>query len=102
MDLALNRFALAASAFFHRRSAEQTVRPPAVPANTVQYIQKGAFLRLPQDASTATVTCLRGCLWITIDSQPIDIVITEGQSFTTKRVDLTLVFALEPSAGWLS
>lgn len=102
MDLALNRFTPAASALFHGRRAKQTARPAAAPADPVQSIQKGAFLRLPQDTALATVTCLRGCFWITIDGQPADIVITEGQSFTTGRADLTLVFALEPSAGRLS
>jgi hypothetical protein len=44
-----------------------------------------------------TVECLKGCIWITIDGDPRDVVLGTGQSLTLARDKRTLIMALEPT-----
>jgi hypothetical protein len=41
--------------------------------------------------------CLAGCVWITLDGDPRDVVIEAGQAFTADRNQRTLIHALEAS-----
>ena len=61
-----------------RTALRQPVRMAPAPG-TVSTLEKGAFLAVDQ-RTEATVSCLTGCLWITHDNQPADIVIAAGES----------------------
>jgi hypothetical protein len=41
------------------------------------------------------IDCLEGCLWITQDGDPRDVVVQSGQSFTVDRDQRALVYAME-------
>jgi hypothetical protein len=43
------------------------------------------------------VECLDGCVWITLDGDPRDIVVEAGQTFTADRNQRALIHALEAS-----
>jgi Protein of unknown function (DUF2917) len=72
---------------------------PASPSRDVQAVHQ-----LPQ-AHTMTLAeplghalvCLAGCIWITQDGDPRDVVINAGQVFTPDRNRRTLIHALEAS-----
>lgn len=102
MNLALTRFAPFLAGLLLPASARSRAGSPALPAGAVAFIPKGAFLRLPKHARTATVSCLSGCLWTTLDNDPTDIVIAAGESYSTQRADIMLVFALEASSAVVS
>ena len=73
----------------------------AVPSSRVaQPIDKGATLVVSR-AAQATVACLSGCLWITHDGDPGDIVICAGESYTSKSASRMLVHGLEASCAIL-
>jgi hypothetical protein len=100
MNLALpNPFAFPAflGRFRTRPPVRQPLRVAAIP-NAITTLDKGAFLALPADAG-ATVTCLNGALWITHDNQPVDIVISAGESYTRCHESRMLVFALQASSA---
>jgi len=50
--------------------------------------------RLP-DATSTRIVCETGTVWITIDNDPRDIVLSPGQSFLVDRRAGVLVYALE-------
>jgi hypothetical protein len=56
----------------------------------------GSMLRLP-DAQGRVVVAFEGCVWITQEGDPSDVVLDGGQSFCVDRQGLTLVQALRPS-----
>ena len=50
------------------------------------------------DASGRTVTCLSGSIWLTMEGDRRDVVLTPGASFVVDRDGLTLLVAQRPSA----
>ena len=50
------------------------------------------------DASGRTVTCLSGSIWLTMEGDRRDVVLTPGASFVVDRDGLTLLVAQQPSA----
>lgn len=50
------------------------------------------------DAASARILCTAGCLWVTIDHDPRDVVLHPGESFEGTAGRRALVYALEPSA----
>jgi hypothetical protein len=50
-----------------------------------------------RDAQGTRITCQDGCLWVTLDHDPRDIVLEAGQSFTVPDRRRTLVYALQAS-----
>lgn len=49
------------------------------------------------DAAGAEVTCLTGRVWMTMEGDSSDVILSSGDIHTIKRDGLTLVGALEPS-----
>jgi hypothetical protein len=49
------------------------------------------------DIARVQVTCNRGALWLTLDNDPRDIVLEDGESFFSTEHRRALVFAFEPS-----
>jgi quercetin dioxygenase-like cupin family protein len=49
------------------------------------------------DADGVEITCLSGAVWMTMEGDPRDIVLTAGDSHTVRRNGVTLVNALESS-----
>lgn len=49
------------------------------------------------DGRLVSVDCVDGCLWITQDNDPRDIVLASGESFTLDRSGVALVSAFQPS-----
>lgn len=50
------------------------------------------------DASVADVRCTAGCLWLTLDNDPRDVILEPGDSFAAGEAKRALLYALEPSA----
>jgi hypothetical protein len=63
----------------------------------VRRLPRGAVLRVPEGLGRAVV-CLEGCLWITVDDDPRDVVLDPGERHVFDRGGRVLVSALEPSA----
>jgi hypothetical protein len=55
-----------------------------------------ALLEIP-DAAGVRVSCSEGCLWITLDNDPRDIVLEPGHFFTGTQHRRALVYALQAS-----
>jgi len=49
------------------------------------------------DAAGVTIRCQHGCVWITLDDDPRDIVLEAGQDFSTQAHRRAIVYALQPS-----
>jgi hypothetical protein len=49
------------------------------------------------DASAVRITCRSGSVWITLDDDPVDVVLAPGEQFTTPLRRRALVSALESS-----
>ena len=49
------------------------------------------------DAAGVEITCLSGAVWLTMEGDLRDIVLTAGDSHAVRRNGVTLVNALEPS-----
>jgi hypothetical protein len=49
------------------------------------------------DASAVALRCDDGCVWITLDDDPRDIVLEAGESFETDEPRHAIVYALKPS-----
>jgi len=49
------------------------------------------------DASDVRITCRSGSVWITLDDDPVDVVLAPGEQFTTPLHRRALVSALESS-----
>ena len=54
------------------------------------------------DASSARIVCTAGCLWLTLDDDPRDVILEPGDSFTTGEPRRALLYAFQPSAFQLS
>jgi hypothetical protein len=54
------------------------------------------LLEIP-DVAGVQVTCNEGCLWITLDNDPRDIVLQAGEIYVTTEHRRALVYALEAS-----
>ncbi len=55
------------------------------------------------DASGIQIDCSQGCVWITLDSDPRDIVLAGGgETFMTKQHRRALIYAIEASSIVLS
>ena len=61
-----------------------------------QTLDKGHLFRL-HDALGLQVLCISGCLWVTQDGDPRDIVLEAGESFTIDRPGDALLSALHRS-----
>ncbi|MCM2251841.1 MAG: DUF2917 domain-containing protein [Ramlibacter sp.] len=59
-------------------------------------LDSAVFLRIV-DAAGATVTCVRGCLWVTVDGCPKDIQLSPGQSHLAEDARQVVVTGFEPS-----
>ena len=49
------------------------------------------------DAAEVRITVRSGAVWITLDNDPVDIVLGAGEQFSTSKHRRALVSALEPS-----
>jgi len=54
------------------------------------------LLEIP-DAAGVQFTCKHGCLWITLDNDPRDIVLEAGESFVGTEHRRALLYALQAS-----
>jgi len=50
------------------------------------------------DASGVQMTCREGCLWVTLDNDTRDIVLSVGESFLTTQHRRAIIYALGPSS----
>ncbi len=50
-----------------------------------------------RDAQGHQLTCHQGCLWVTLDHDPRDIILEPGQSFTLPDSRRAVIYALEDS-----
>ena len=64
--------------------------------SSVEILGKGETLALEQPVGRC-VECLQGCVWVTLDGDRRDVVISAGQSFWPDRNSRALVYALEAS-----
>lgn len=58
-------------------------------------LAKRALFEVP--ASAHTITCRAGTVWITQDSDPRDVILESGQSFTLDALRRTIVYGLDAS-----
>lgn len=66
-------------------------------AENVQiFLRKDRSLRV-SDGRAMNIVCIDGCLWITQDGDPRDIILRRGESFTIDRPGVALVHAFESS-----
>jgi hypothetical protein len=61
----------------------------------ISLAQRG-LLEIP-DAAGVRVSCTEGCVWITLDNDPRDIVLEPGQFFAGTQHRRALIYALQPS-----
>lgn len=54
------------------------------------------------DASSARILCTSGCLWLTLDNDPRDVILEPGDSFETGEARRALLYALRSSSFLLS
>ena len=54
------------------------------------------------DAASAHILCTEGCLWLTLDDDPRDVILEPGDSFETGEHRRALLYALEPAAFGLA
>lgn len=50
------------------------------------------------DAAGVQILCHEGCLWVTLDDDPRDIMVDAGGSFLTTEHRRALIYAMEPSS----
>jgi hypothetical protein len=50
------------------------------------------------DASSARILCTSGCLWLTLDDDPRDVILEAGDSFEASEPRRALLYALQGSA----
>lgn len=70
------------------------------PGPTVSLPARQLF-ELP-DASAAHLLCTAGCLWLTLDGDPRDVILQPGDRFEEARPRRLLLYAIEPSAFQLA
>ena len=63
-------------------------------------LPKAGMLRL-HDMSGVELHCLSGTLWLTLDSDPKDVVLKAGESFVTTARRPAIVYALAPASARL-
>lgn len=63
-------------------------------------LQRGELRHLRQSPGLR-VECLAGSLWLTIDGDPRDIVLSAGEGFTVDRGGDVIISALDPSRALL-
>ncbi|MBI3369686.1 MAG: DUF2917 domain-containing protein [Burkholderiales bacterium] len=63
-------------------------------------LQRGELRHLPH-AQGLRVECLTGSLWLTIDGDPRDIVLSPGEGFTVDRRGDVIISALDASRALL-
>lgn len=100
MNLALSHFSHAGHLFSGWRrtphsAAGRRILVVSDPGDA-QDLHKNGTITVLRPASTE-VECLQGCVWITQDGDPLDIVIDAGQRFRAERDTRMLIHALEPS-----
>ena len=49
------------------------------------------------DASTARILCTAGCLWLTLDDDPRDVILEPGDAFQAGEPRRALLYAMERS-----
>ena len=54
------------------------------------------------DASSARIVCTGGCLWLTLDDDPRDVILEPGDAFEAHEPRRALLYALESSAFLLA
>jgi len=62
-------------------------------------LNKGQLQRI-EDGQGSRVLCISGCLWLTQEGSPRDVVLNAGDEFTLSRNGTTIVMALSASR-WL-
>ena len=67
---------------------------PAAPA--IRALAAGTTLAVPQPRGTR-IDCLHGCLWLTHDNEPQDIILAAGDSYFADLDGRLLVYGLEAS-----
>jgi hypothetical protein len=50
------------------------------------------------DASSARIVCTSGCLWLTLDDDPRDVILEPGDAFEAREPRRALLYALQGSA----
>ncbi|HVE54474.1 MAG TPA: DUF2917 domain-containing protein [Ramlibacter sp.] len=71
-----------------------------VPGPTVSLPSRQLF-EIP-DASSVRILCTAGCLWVTLDGDPRDVVLYPGDSFDGRPSRRALIYAFEASAFLLA
>ena len=71
-------------------------RTQSAPMSSVEILGKGATLALLRPVGYR-IDCLEGCVWVTLDGDKRDIVLSAGQSYWPDRHAQALVHALEES-----
>jgi len=61
-------------------------------------LDRAIFLRIVDGAGTI-VTCLDGCLWVTLDGCPRDTVLAPGESYLVEGATRVIVSAFGPSVA---
>ena len=54
------------------------------------------------DAASVRILCTAGCLWVTLDEDLRDVVLSPGDSYEAPRHGRLLLYAFEPSAFLLA
>jgi hypothetical protein len=60
-----------------------------------QILLKPRALHRIVDGEGLTLLCLKGAVWVTQESDPRDIILTAGESFTLDRQGLAVLYALD-------
>lgn len=50
------------------------------------------------DAASARILCTEGCLWLTLDDDPRDVILEPGDSFSTGEHRRALLYAMKVSS----
>ena len=70
-------------------------------AGTTVALPARQLFELP-DASTARIVCTSGCLWLTLDDDPRDVILEPGDSFSAREPRRALLYALQGSSFLLA
>jgi ferric-dicitrate binding protein FerR (iron transport regulator) len=97
MNLALSPFAAFTGLLRQASIPPRPVPSPVSVTGAVAIARKEVVV--VRDAAQTQVACLRGSLWITHDRDVRDIVISAGESHTSDRPGLMLVYGLRDSVA---